>query len=148
MLSSAALLKNADNDFIIRLQDWFVDLDGNGSEQLNIVMDYCPVDLHTVMSKYLLTPSDVQFYIAQIILGLDAIHNSKIVHNDLKPENILLDQVGNVKITDFGISELCITGEKKRGQYGTQIYMAPETLNFRGHDHSADYFSLGVMLYE
>jgi len=148
MLSSGALLGGRKSGrslspFVVQMEDWYQE-DG----KVYIVMDYCPTDLHTVMNKFLLNKSDIQFYLAQIILGLESVHASKIVHNDLKPENILIDSNGNVKITDFGISELCQDGEKKRGQYGTQIYMAPETLTFRGHDQTADYFSLGVMLYE
>ena len=144
MLSSQALLGKAKSEHIIRMRDWYVADNG----QIHIALDYCPIDMHRMMNKFAMTESDIQFYAAEIILGLEAIHNAQIVHNDLKPENVLLDESGHVKITDFGISELCRNGEKKRGQYGTQIYMSPETLNFRGYDQSSDYFSLGVMLYE
>ena len=144
MLSSQALLGKAKSEHIIKMRDWYFAENG----QIHIALDYCPIDMHRMMNKFALTEKDMQFYAAEIVLGLEAIHNAQIVHNDLKPENVLLDQSGHVKITDFGISELCRQGEKKRGQYGTQIYMSPETINFRGYDHTSDYFSLGVMLYE
>ena len=144
MLSSGALLGGVDSPYIIEMYDWFQEDDGS----VHIVMPYCPMDMHTLMNRFLLTEHDIQFYMAQIICGLESIHDAHLIHNDLKPENILLDEDGHVRITDFGVSELCGPNELKRGQYGTQIYMAPETLNFRGHNQMADYFSLGVLLYE
>ena len=48
----------------------------------------------------------VKFYMAELVLALEYLHDSGIVHRDLKPENILLDENGHVKLADFGLSEL------------------------------------------
>ena len=44
------------------------------------------------------------FYAAQILLAIEHLHKNKIICRDLKPENSLLDQKGNLKIVDFGLS--------------------------------------------
>ena len=48
---------------------------------------------------------DAQFYLAEIILGLEFLHENRIIHRDLKLENILLDDKGHCKLVDFGLSE-------------------------------------------
>ena len=65
----------------------------------------------------------------------------------MKPENILLDSDGHIAVTDFG---LCKEGfeEKAFSFCGTVEYMAPEVVNRRGHDFTADWWSYGVLMYE
>lgn len=67
----------------------------------------------------------------------------------MKPENVLLDHEGHVKITDFGLSKLGLTGFKKSYTFcGTPEYLAPEIIKGSGHDKGVDWWSLGVILYE
>ncbi|XP_025113546.1 ribosomal protein S6 kinase alpha-5-like [Pomacea canaliculata] len=62
-------------------------------------------DMHTRMSIHgRLTEGQVRFYIGELVLALQHLHQLKIVHGDLKPENILLDSLGHVVLTDFGLS--------------------------------------------
>ncbi|XP_028291619.1 rhodopsin kinase GRK1 isoform X2 [Gouania willdenowi] len=89
------------------------------------------------------------YYTAQIIQGLEHLHQNRILYRDLKPENVLLDSQGNVRISDLGLAvELPNHQQKTKGYAGTPGFMAPELLRGEWYDYSVDYFSLGVTLYE
>jgi serine/threonine protein kinase len=71
------------------------------------------------------------------------------VHRDLKPENILLNSMGDVKLTDFGISkELDNTLAMCKTMVGTRAYMSPERTQGAKYSYSSDVWSLGIILYE
>ncbi|XP_004746040.1 rhodopsin kinase GRK1 [Mustela putorius furo] len=89
------------------------------------------------------------FYTAQIISGLEHLHQRGIVYRDLKPENVLLDDDGNIRISDLGLAVQLKDGQTKtKGYAGTPGFMAPELLRGEEYDFSVDYFALGVTLYE
>nr|XP_056719919.1 rhodopsin kinase GRK1 [Euleptes europaea] len=89
------------------------------------------------------------FYAAQIICGLEHLHQNRIVYRDLKPENVLLDDAGHVRISDLGLATEIPEGqEKTKGFAGTPGFTAPELLKGEEYDYSVDYFTLGVTLYE
>ncbi|XP_010373131.1 rhodopsin kinase GRK1 [Rhinopithecus roxellana] len=89
------------------------------------------------------------FYTAQIICGLEHLHQRRIVYRDLKPENVLLDNDGNVRISDLGLAVELLDGQSKtKGYAGTPGFMAPELLQGEEYGFSVDYFALGVTLYE
>lgn len=89
----------------------------------------------------------MKFYLAELALALDHLHSLGIVYRDLKPENILLDEAGHIKLTDFGLSKESVDQEKKAYSFcGTVEYMAPEVVNRRGHNQSADWWSFGVLM--
>ena len=60
--------------------------------------------------------------------GVEYLHKLKIVHRDLKPENLLLDQKKNIKIVDFGLSNLYKDGELLKTACGSPCYAAPEMI--------------------
>ncbi|KAI7863792.1 kinase-like domain-containing protein [Spinellus fusiger] len=78
--------------------------------------------------------------------GLEYLHSKKIIHRDIKCENILMDEKGNVKLADFGLS----TPIRKttRGQMGTLRWMAPELLGGQLYDAKVDIWSLGISILE
>ncbi|KAM9805158.1 rhodopsin kinase GRK1-like [Neosynchiropus ocellatus] len=89
------------------------------------------------------------FYAAQIIQGLEHLHQKRIIYRDLKPENVLLDNDGNVRISDLGLAVQLKEGKTMtKGYAGTPGYMPPEMLKGDKYDTSVDYFTLGVTLYE
>ena len=91
----------------------------------------------------------VRFYMSQILLALEYMHDNNYIYRDLKPENILIDKEGNIKLTDFGLSK--ILPEEETITYtmcGTAEYLAPEILFAKGYDKTCDWFSFGVVLFE
>ena len=91
----------------------------------------------------------VRFYMCQILLALEYMHDNNYIYRDLKPENILIDKEGNIKLTDFGLSKIMPPDEKTTyTMCGTAEYLAPEILFGKGYDKTCDWFSFGVVLFE
>ncbi len=86
----------------------------------------------------------------QLCDGLDFIHKHQIIHRDLKPQNILISTKQEVKIIDFGIMKVAdLTMYTHRNTFmGTAYYVAPEGVADEAVNHTADIFSLGVILYD
>jgi serine/threonine protein kinase len=111
-------------------------------------LEYIPGgDLFSLLKRQnYLNEESARFYICQLILGIEYLHNSlNIIYRDLKPENILIDSQGNLKIIDFGLSHIGKIGE---GLCGTSRYMAPEMVEGKPYSKSVDWFSLGCLFHE
>ena len=89
-----------------------------------------------------------KFYISEICLAIGHLHSLRIMHRDLKPENILVDHDGHVKITDFGLAKRIVDDKRANSLAGSIDYMAPEILNAKGHGKTADWWSVGVLMFE
>lgn len=90
-------------------------------------------------------------YFQQLIAAVDYCHSRGVYHRDLKPENLLLDENGDLKVSDFGLSALW-DSKRQDGLLhttcGTPAYVAPEVINQRGYDGAkADIWSCGVILF-
>jgi len=92
-----------------------------------------------------LSKEQSQFFSACIILALSYLHGRGIMYRDLKPENVLLDSKGNAKLVDFGC---CKKALRTTTLVGTPEYLAPEVISGKGYTCVADWWSLGVMMYE
>lgn len=91
-----------------------------------------------------------KFYIAELILALQHLHDHDIVYRDLKPENILLDANGHIALCDFGLSKANLTKNDTTNTFcGTTEYLAPEVLlDEQGYTKMVDFWSLGVLVFE
>ncbi|KAL1636553.1 Serine/threonine-protein kinase [Neofusicoccum ribis] len=91
-----------------------------------------------------------KFYIAELILALQHLHEHDIVYRDLKPENILLDANGHIALCDFGLSKANLTENATTNTFcGTTEYLAPEVLlDEHGYTKMVDFWSLGVLVFE
>ena len=121
-------------------------------DNLFLVLDYCPGgELFFHLGKVGRFPEErARFYAAQIILALEYVHKLDVIYRDLKPENVLLDQNGNVRLTDFGLSKEGVSDHSSGANSfcGTPEYIAPEVLRREGHGRAVDWWSLGALLYE
>ena len=90
-----------------------------------------------------------RFYIIEIILAIEFLHENKMLYRDLKPENIMVDSTGHIKLTDFGLSKMINKQKEKAFTIcGTPQYLAPEILSDDGYDDSVDWWSLGCVMFE
>ncbi|CBI19674.3 unnamed protein product, partial [Vitis vinifera] len=119
-----------------------------------------------------------RIYIAELVLALEYLHSLGIVHRDLKPDNILIAHDGHIKLTDFGLSKIGLinstvdlsgpetdgstdafldslnlhtqqTDDRHRqSAVGTPDYLAPEILLGTEHGYAADWWSVGIILFE
>lgn len=72
----------------------------------------------------------------------------QIVHKDIKPDNILIDQNDNVKLADFGISEIIETSGIVKKKNGTNLFLPPEIFSeSKVHAKGIDIWSMGITLY-
>jgi len=84
----------------------------------------------------------------QILSGVQYCHANLVAHRDLKPENLLLDEFGNIKISDFGLSNVIRPGSLFSTWCGSPIYTPPEVVLHKQYDGiSMDIWSLGVVLF-
>jgi len=121
-------------------------------DKLFFVLDYCAGgELFFHLGKMGRFPEDrAKFYAAQITLALEYVHTLGVIYRDLKPENVLLDEVGNIRLTDFGLSKENVRGHSSGASSfcGTPEYIAPEVLKRQGHGRAVDWWSLGALLFE
>lgn len=108
-------------------------------------------ELFSKIAKGRLKEDVARHYFQQLISAVDFCHSRGVYHRDLKPENLLLDDDGNLKVTDFGLSAFA---EHLRHDgllhttCGTPAYVAPEVIGKKGYDGAkADIWSCGVILF-
>jgi len=133
---------------------------GPYNEHLYIAMELVDGRSLSELIKSGLTPSEAAKYAAGICEFLDRahqfettiedVHYDRIVHADLKPDHVLVAESGAMKVLDFGIAKaLEKTTEVTTNNWSTVAYASPERLQSGGHVNvHADFWSLGVMLYE
>ncbi|CCJ30325.1 unnamed protein product, partial [Pneumocystis jirovecii] len=114
-----------------------------------IVIEYAGGELFDyIVSRGKMSEDEARRFFQQIIAAVEYCHRHKIVHRDLKPENLLLDDFLNVKIADFGLSNLMTDGNFLKTSCGSPNYAAPEVISGKLYaGPEVDVWSCGVILY-
>ena len=145
VMKEFSILKALRHQNIIRLYESF-----ETDKHILIVMELCAGgDSLNYIKRHRRVKEEVAKSILKgLITGLGYCHSRGILHRDIKLENILFNNVGELKICDFGVSRSITRGEKIMERCGTPAYIAPEIVKGEGYqDFAADVWSAGVVLY-
>ena len=105
-------------------------------------------NLHDPDAKLQLTPTEYNIIAYGIAVGMEYLHQNKVIHRDLKPQNVLIDDKKFPIICDFGSSKHVDLQQTMTGQAGTPHYMAPEFLQNEKYNGKVDVYSYGILLWE
>lgn len=139
------ILTKIDHPFIVQLRYSF-----QTKYRLYLVLDFVNGG-HLFFQLYhhgLFREDLARIYAAEIVSAVSHLHANGIMHRDLKPENILLDAEGHAMLTDFGLAKQFEENTRSNSMCGTVEYMPPEIILGNGHDKAADWWSVGVLLFE
>jgi serine/threonine protein kinase len=146
VMNEQEIMESLDHPFIMKIHYSFTT-----KNYLNLVLDFCPggeLFFHIVKMKRL-KENVAKFYIAEIILAIEHLHDNDILYRDLKPENVLIDYDGHIKLTDFGLSAMGFTRYSKSKVFcGSPEYMTPEMILKDNYTRMIDYYAIGALLYE
>ncbi len=130
--------------FVVKLFYAFQDL-----EKLYLILEYAQGGelFHHLALERMFSEDTAAFYMAEMVLALDHLHNNiGVVYRDLKPENCLLDAEGHLLLTDFGLSKVAVDGgDACQSFLGTVEYMAPEVIQGQQYGAAVDWWSLGAL---
>ena len=116
---------------------------------LYLVMEDCVGDMFDLFNQSGLPGiGQIKVYTAQVLLGLEYIHNAGYVYRDMKPENLLLRSDGSITIGDFGFAKKLEKGERAYTICGTPDYLAPELILHQGCTRAADIWAFGILVFE
>jgi len=144
--TEVAIMNKIKHKFILSSDDIF-----QNNNKLFIISDFIEggeMFYHLIKSPF--NEEKARFYLSQVIITIEYLHSYNIIYRDIKPENILINNDGNIKLCDFGLSKkLLIKNDLKTLTIcGTPSYNAPEMIKKNKYDFSVDIWSLGVLLYE
>jgi len=149
-LNEIRLLASIKHPNIVQYKESFID---ENTQCLCLVMEYADGgDLISKINEHSrrgtnFSHAEIVSVATQMILGLKALHDSKICHRDLKCANIFLTKEGGVKLGDFNVSKVLHRG-MLHTQTGTPYYASPEVWQDKPYDTKSDIWSLGCVLYE
>lgn len=139
------VINSSRHPFLVNLHGCF-----QTADHVCFVMAYSPGgDLMTHIHTSIFTEKQTWFYSSCVLLGLEFLHQNKIVYRDLKLDNLLMDSDGFVRIADFGLcKEGMGHGDRTSTFCGTPEFLAPEVLTDNNYTRSVDWWGLGVLIYE
>ncbi|XP_070053398.1 serine/threonine-protein kinase TIO [Nicotiana tomentosiformis] len=139
------ILRKLKHENIIAMLDSFESL-----QEFCVVTEFAQGELFEILEDDKCLPEEqVQAIAKQLVRALHYLHSNRIIHRDMKPQNILIGAGSIVKLCDFGFARAMSTNTVVlRSIKGTPLYMAPELVREQPYNHTADLWSLGVILYE
>ncbi|KAL3150535.1 Serine/threonine-protein kinase SIK1 [Trebouxia sp. C0010 RCD-2024] len=120
------------------------------TNDIYVVMEYVKAGelFDYIVEKGRLLEEEARRFFQQVTSGVEYCHRNMVVHRDLKPENLLLDSKMNVKIADFGLSNVMRDGHFLKTSCGSPNYAAPEVISGKLYGGAeVDVWSCGVILY-
>ncbi|XP_021733724.1 serine/threonine-protein kinase AtPK1/AtPK6-like [Chenopodium quinoa] len=145
MIAERDILTKVVHPFIVQLRYSF-----QTKSKLYLILDFLNGG-HLFFHLYrqgIFSEDQARLYTAEIVSAVSHLHKNGIVHRDLKPENILMDADGHIVLTDFGLAKEIDETSRTNSMCGTMEYMAPEIIQAKGHNKNADWWSIGILLYE
>ena len=149
-LNEVRLLASINSNYVISYKEAFFD---EKDSTLGIVMEFADRgDLYQKIvehkkSAMFFEETDVWRIFIQLVKGLKALHDLKILHRDLKSANVFLLSDGTAKLGDLNVSKVVRRGLGYT-QTGTPYYASPEVWKDQPYDNKSDIWSLGCVLYE
>lgn len=140
----AMLLQKLEHPNIIRLYEI---METENSYYLVLELAEAGDFIKYMSEKKKLSERECQKFIRQIASAVDHMHTSNITHRDLKLENLLLDRENNIKIIDFGLSNVFYGDSSLNTQCGSPVYAAPEIFCNRKYGPAVDIWSMGICMY-
>jgi len=139
------ILVTIDSKFILRLHKTYKD-----KKFVYLLTDaYMGGDLwRTLHTKGPFNDNVARFYVACVVEAFDYLHKRQYVYRDLKPENLMVDNNGYIRLVDLGFAKKILAGHKTWTFCGTPEYICPEIISNTGHTIAADYWSLGILIFE
>ncbi|CAE7055606.1 unnamed protein product [Rhizoctonia solani] len=124
----------------------------NTSTDIIMVIEFAGAELFDTLAKHGRLPEETARSIfQQLVSAVAHSHKYKVIHRDLKPENILIDWSGpipDVKVIDFGLSNVMTDGDFLRTSCGSPCYACPEVISAKVYaGPEVDVWSIGVILY-
>lgn len=139
------ILRKLKHANIIEMLDSF-----ESPQEFCVVTEFAQGELFEILEDDKCLPEEqVQAIAKQLVRALHYLHSNRIIHRDMKPQNILIGAGSVVKLCDFGFARAMSSNTVVlRSIKGTPLYMAPELVREQPYNHTADLWSLGVILYE
>lgn len=144
VINERRILQEASHPFCVRLCGAYQD-----RNSLYLLQEWVPGGelFHHLDLEGAFDEPTAMFFAASVLMALEFLHSKNMVYRDLKPENLLLDAQGYIKVADFGFAKF-IGNDKTYTICGTPDYQAPEVIMRRGTTKAADYWALGVLIFE